>query len=445
MTRKASKKINVLGAGTITAVFLLVSSTLVADNVNVNCGSGGTGLQAAIDNLSSPTGPHTINVTGTCVENIIIDRIENLTIDGGGTAVIRLATPENETVIAVNGSQGILFRGLTVDGDNQDFAIGIYATASRVTIVGCTILNATDLALFADQDSTMIVGGRNPGQEVVIHDNAFGAGASQSSLQIRGRTTIENNAADALFVFNDSRLNISGPPGADNVFRNNGFGIGIFGSLSGLSGSNLIENNGPYGVLCARSNVAFNATFENAVSGFTTIQGHTVNGIVDVSSNVTFNPGPNLATLHRVLNNGSGPITFDAGIYASRPGSLLVRFVEIANNAGSGVLIEAGAYANFQSAQVTGNTGGGILALGNATVKFGDFDQNTGDPIPANTTISGNGGKAIACDKTAVVYGDTAALPKFKCKGKPTIGSAAAAEIDLQQRIDKHLQRLSRE
>ncbi|MCI0413987.1 hypothetical protein L0222_14470 [bacterium] len=426
-------------------IFLFYQSSVQADVVSVNCGEGGSGLQAAINGLSSPNGPHTIHVTGTCVENIFIDGITNLTIQGSDGTVIRSAAPDDGTVFTIGSARGINLQGLTVDGDNQEFVAGLTVFDSSVSLSGCTIINNTDLALFADGGSTVILGGPNPGSEILIRDNLAGVFANHSTLRIRGRTTIEDNVEDALVVVNGVLQIGNRPPEAGNVFRNNGFGIAILNNgFAGINGSNLIENNGPYGVLIARvPNASFNGSMVEGIPRYTTIQGHTLLGILVTSSTVGFGASdPDV--FHQIRNNGTAPVTVDAGIYVIRPGSFLARQVEIANNTGAGIVLDGGAYSNFATARISGNSGDGVVVTHNATAEFGTFLlSGTGDPIAANTLISGNGGQAIACDETAVIYGDLSGLPVFKCKTEEqkTKTGSTVAEIKLEERVERHQRR----
>ncbi|MCI0416146.1 hypothetical protein L0222_25510 [bacterium] len=439
-----AQKINIL----LAVVFLAIPFCLCADMVNVNCDNAES-LQAAIDGLSSPTGPHTINVTGTCVENVTIDHIDRLTIQGSSGATIRSASAANDIVVSINRSQEISLRQLIIDGDNQadDFGVaGVFAFRSDVDIRGCTIINNPDIGVTADTESTAVIGGPSAGQEVVISNNGAGiVAANNSILRIRGRTTIEDSVEDAVIV-QASNLAVNGrTPPDGNIYRNNGFGIGIIsGGVAGINGSNLIENNGPIGLFVGRvPHVGINAV-EGTAPGFTTIQGHTQFGIISVSSNIFFS-SPLSSIKHKVQNNGSSPITNDAGISAFRPGCVVARNVEIVNNIGAGIVLDGGACTTISDAAITGNSTDGLRVLHNSNAEFGGF-QIAGEPIPNNTTISGNSGQQIACDATATIYGDLTGLPDFKCNTtdpKPPKGAtpAAAAEAELEKRIENRLHR----
>jgi hypothetical protein len=425
---------------------VLVPRALHADVVNVDCGAGGTGLQAAVNGLSSPTGPHTINVLGTCVENVTVNGVSFLTLQGSGGATLRSADPAFGVVLFANASPSMQVRGLNLDGASHDFAIGLYAFESDVRYQGGTIENCGDTAVFADVDSEVVIGGPSAGQEVAIRNNAAGPLANRAVLRIQGRTTVEDNDFDAL-VSTDSTLTVSGPSAAaGNVFRNNGFGIAIIaGGTAGFSGLVTIEDNGPYGILASRvPQVSLAGRSVGGTPLFTTIQGHTQNGVL-VSSSTFLSSAP-AGIFNLVRNNGSDPVTTDAGVLVIRPGALLARSLEVSNNIGPGVLLDAAAYGNFATARISGNSGDGIRVLHNSTAEFGAFAV-TGETIPADTAVSGNGGEAIACDDTAVVFGDLDALPKVKCKvkdGRPRGGSAAAALAEIESRLGARMERRPR-
>lgn len=91
-----------------------------AANVQVVCPGGAPGAYSSISGALSaldPHGPNTITVSGTCVENIFIDKFERLFIQAapGQTATITAADP-SRIVFNTFQSTGILLSGLIFQG-----------------------------------------------------------------------------------------------------------------------------------------------------------------------------------------------------------------------------------------------------------------------------------------------------------------------------------------
>src|SRR5262245_31576261 len=103
---------------------------------SVDCDKEPSGaLQRAIDRA---TPGQTIQVSGTCYENVEIRPGKNLiTLDGGGNGAVHGADV-NVNTIQIRGPQGITIRGLTVSGGRAGIDISRGATA---LIDGNTIEN----------------------------------------------------------------------------------------------------------------------------------------------------------------------------------------------------------------------------------------------------------------------------------------------------------------
>ncbi len=424
---------------------LCLAPPAFATDISVDCdANGNSGLQAAIDSLAGTPGPHTITVTGTCVEHIDIDRFDRLTIQApeGQTATLQSAASDGGVMLFINRSGEVSLRRLIVDGAGH-FVDGVWANRSDVVIQESTIQSTGSIGVIATDDSRIGLGGGPGAPPVLITNNVVGAFSQNSLLTLNRNVTVDNNSEDALFT-QGGRLAVNGAD-AGTVIRNNGFGVALTqGTTATFNGNNLIENNGPYGVLATRGAVVnFNGNvLPDATTRFTTIQGHQQFGLLLGDASVSFG-APGTQPVHQVHNNGASGSGFRAGIFQSRPGVLLLRNVSVSNNGGAGVHLAAGAYANLINAAVNNNSEDGLRFRHLSVGEFGGL-TTTGESFPANTTILGNGGSTISCDITSVVFGDLADFPNVQCtqadrraRAPQGMGNASAAEAAAEERIQR--------
>lgn len=108
-------------AGAVLGV-LAVSSipTAQAAVVAVDCTKRGVSIGAAIAKLD-PSVPNTLNVTGTCNENVTVSGHRDLTIAASGTASIAPTNTAADT-IAVNASSRLTLQGLSIAAGNTGVA-----------------------------------------------------------------------------------------------------------------------------------------------------------------------------------------------------------------------------------------------------------------------------------------------------------------------------------
>jgi hypothetical protein len=212
----------------LTALFLISTGTAKAATLYVNCAAkeGLHSIGAALKVLQNVPGPSTINVSGACHENVVLQNIDRLTIAGskgasitdasGGAADVvdirnsnvtitdmtidGLSGVNNDTVDCEQGSHCTLL-GNTIQGAAEP--VGIYSTASAV-IVGGVLQNGTSDGLFAVGEVVLVgvlIQG-NPVGLVVRFGGRARTGFDLASFPVVGRspTTIENNGAgvDAL-------------------------------------------------------------------------------------------------------------------------------------------------------------------------------------------------------------------------------------------------------
>lgn len=287
----------------LAAALLLLAGKSQAVTLTVDCDAGGS-LQAAINSLDF-VGPHTVNVTGTCRERIVIDQRDRLTIQGNPTATISGNTTGEVAVVRIFRSHAIVLRRLVITGGGR----GVFLRfGSEVRIESSRVENNSDTAVFLVENSTLLLGGGLAELSVRIsNNNGAGVLSNGSFLTIPGFTTIENNGGRGLLV-NAGRSFVQGP---GNIIRGNGFRVspglgGVLvsrGAAVDLNGAEISNNIGP-GVL----------TELNAVVGLanTTVTNNTNDGVRVMQGAVAtigtvFGPGgPNV-----IAGNGGANVSCD--------------------------------------------------------------------------------------------------------------------------------------
>src|SRR3974390_1661508 len=111
------------GNALCTALLLLTGAVALADEsgntLYVHCGasSGLNSIGAALKALqhSEDSGPSTINVSGACHENVLIQNIDRLTVAGSHGASITDASGDTADVVDIRNSN-VTITGMTIDG-----------------------------------------------------------------------------------------------------------------------------------------------------------------------------------------------------------------------------------------------------------------------------------------------------------------------------------------
>jgi hypothetical protein len=197
----------------------------------VQCGasSGLNSIGAALKALkhSEDSGPSTINVSGACHENVVIQNIDRLTIAGSHGASITDASRDTADVVDIRNSN-VTITGMTIDGLNavnndavdceqgshctllgntiQGGAepVGVYTLSSGL-IVGGVLQNGTSDGLYALADVTtagVLIRGNPIGVVVQLGARARLVSLDPASFPgfARAPTIIENNGAGVSVV-----------------------------------------------------------------------------------------------------------------------------------------------------------------------------------------------------------------------------------------------------
>ncbi len=312
-------------------LLLLIGSTAHATTLYVNCGGkeGLFSIGAALKILQSPvfSGPNTVNVSGACHENILIQNTDRLTLNALNGASITDVSDGTHEVIDVQGSTGFTLNGFTVtatcpstcmSGPGAD-AISCYQGAE------CLLINNT----FSGAG------------------NGAGIGVYPLSKVIVQGGTVENNF-DGLFTNDSGEMMVMGVSVRNNlygVFLQHGGSVAIHVGADGVTPS-IITNNTQQGIF---------ADLGGTVS-------------VHAPANVT--------------NNGAD------GIYLRLGTKLFVGggsegVIAITGNAGSGVNLNDVSIAQFTAnAQVTGNAATNIACNAVTVITVGAIAAAGGAGLP---------------------------------------------------------------
>jgi len=231
-----------LAARLLAAVALVAAATAAhAGTLRVNCGGhvGLTSIRAALRVL--PPGPTTIQVSGNCRENLLIQSIDRLTLTALNGASISDASGGTLSVVDIEDSRDVTIRGFVINAgaDGISGANGVVCGDSSVCrLSGNTIQGATDGSGFIIFGaSTAVIDGD------ILQGNAGGLGVFSASA-VRGIFTARNNSEGARVVRN-SYLNVVDC----NVSNNAEAGITVRGNATLNLNNCSVSSNGGNGIV----------------------------------------------------------------------------------------------------------------------------------------------------------------------------------------------------
>ncbi len=281
---------------------LLFAATVsaYATDLAVNCNAKkNNSINAALATLSKQ-GPHTITVSGTCNEAVLIDGFDNLTLVTTTGASINDPTPSNledNDVVDISNSRNITVQGFTINGGVEGVACFQFSVCYLREL---TVQGASNTGVFYTRSSGFV-------DNTTIQNNYFGGITVNNGSNVAfgsalfgtpGTATIQNNgtAIDGGIganVGNGSNLllltaTIQSHPYGDGAQANfgsilrvvnstitgsGGNGVSVQSSVVRLQGGNSITNNTANGV-----NLRNTSTLQ--ISGVDTITGNGGNGVV---------------------------------------------------------------------------------------------------------------------------------------------------------------------
>ena len=253
------------------ALLLLCGSGVVqAATLFVHCGAS-TGLAtvgAALKALkySESSGPSTINVSGTCNENVLVQNLDRLTLNAAGGASINDVSGGNADTVQIASSQSVSINNFTINGgaSGVDCILGSLCYLNGNTIQGASFTGVGAAALsrvFVSggtlQNNNIGINAQNGGGVwaigVLIRQNQQGVNlVSQGLLQTNA--TITANVGTGIFATHNSTLNCNGC----NVTGNGILGIILRrNSTARFAGAPVITGNTGGGVLLSEESSAY--------------------------------------------------------------------------------------------------------------------------------------------------------------------------------------------
>ena len=275
------------------ALIFFAPSAGEAATLTVSC--PGETIQAAVD-AAQPG--DTINVTGTCNENVLVsnDRVR-VFLQGVGTAVIH-GLDSSRPVIDIRG-KAISVQGFTINGGRD----GIEIHRSANAVINNNVI-------------------QNMAAGIVVYEVAF-AVITNNTIQNHSQVGILlQGAVSANIGVNSTSDSVSSP----NTIRNNGDGILLSGAAQANIIGNTIRNNLNNGIVLnrgAQANIAKNIINANAGDGIAVLEGAGAN-LGGTSENTFGGILPLLGFANTTTsNNGDFGIACGVGAYiAGNLGSL---------------------------------------------------------------------------------------------------------------------------
>jgi len=233
-------------------VLIVAASTVRATTLSVNCAAkeGLHSIGAALKVLQNGQGhePSTINVYGACHENVVIQSLDRLTLNGVNGASVTDASGGNLDVISIQDSHDVAINGFTVNagsGAGNGVSCGDFSTCRlrENVIQGAT----SAVGFFISGRSQATLDGdtlQNNGTGLDVRSSSgarLSAAATAKPFTARGNSTgvvvrrggyaffsavIENNSGGGVDVAFASILEL-----ADSSISGNGSGNGSVGVL----------------------------------------------------------------------------------------------------------------------------------------------------------------------------------------------------------------------
>lgn len=276
--------------------------------------------------------PITIEVQGTCNENVSIDR-DDVTLIAGPSATVIGANP-NEGTVTVRAYRTVI-NGLTVTGGGS----GIVVLGSA-TIQNCTVQNAGHSGI------VFYHGGQGTVDNCNVQNNGDNGIAIEAASATVTNSTISLNKKRGILVTlgGGARIGVTTLPeyAGNTISKNGGDGILVSSSGSAFIGGNTINGNGtdlsfafgPFGIEIESASAV--------VVGYNSVTGNSGSGIFARSSSVQIGaPGfglPITGTYANVITgNGAKPSETPGGIFGFLGSSLGIQSATINNNTGNGM------------------------------------------------------------------------------------------------------------
>ena len=282
MTRKVKVLVWLL-SGLCFWIFLPGSAQAATLNVNCNAQAGQLHTIAGALKLLNPSGPNTINVSGSCNENVLIQSFQNLTLNAISGASITDASRGAAFVVDIKDSTDVTLQGFTINGGD----VGVFCgDLSVCRFKNNTIQNATDSITGNGAGVFLFMSRATFDGDVVQNNSRHGFQITNGSSAIGYNIQVNNNGHFGISIGGGSFF--SGDPA--NIQNNGEFGVRVLGHsiFSLIAGA--ITGNAGSGVT-VRGASEFNI---NSLDGPINISGNGGSGVEihDLSFATFTNPSP---------------------------------------------------------------------------------------------------------------------------------------------------------
>ena len=437
-----------LGIG-LTVASLVASAQQV---FTVACSAGET-INGALARGDSRK-PVTIQVSGTCTENVVIARDDvtllamgasvsaadpsrpTILVQGSRVAVSFFGVTGGSDAIAVNGGDGVTIQNVTLQGATR---YGLYIAHGSAALNNSNITGNGEAGIFLRVADTRVTGGQifgntGPGIEAVrnssasISDNTIsnntGGGIlfdTGSTLTMGGGTigpspghglelathsnanltnvAISGNGAGGVLLDAGSTAVISG----GTIGPNGGIGIALASNSTATLTNVPITGNGAGGVVLdtgSTATISGNTIGPNGGSGIALASNSTVQlTSVALTQNGTASSHHGISASFSQVSMEGGSITQSAGrgidLFASRAD---LSQAAVDNNARDGIRGRIGSTVLLDGGSAKNNGGNGVNMQINSTLQVSN--PGTGAPV-----VTGNGAAGIVLDQASVLSG----------------------------------------
>lgn len=208
-------------------IALFMPRSAAAETLRVHCDEGQT-ISRAIDRLTAlgpigTAGPNTLLVSGTCNENVTINGMANLTLEGTPSATINGNANGNGTSLWITESQNITVNNFTING------FGVYCAASNCMMNNDTVQNSAGNGVSVGVSASMLLN-----SSTVQNNAGAGVGIRIDGDVILAGSTVQGNAGGGVMLQSGAVLTVT--------LQSQGFNV------IGPAGST-IQNNGQDGIL----------------------------------------------------------------------------------------------------------------------------------------------------------------------------------------------------
>ena len=215
-----------------------------ATTLSVNCnGSAGEDQLTTIGGalkLLNPEGPNTLNVSGSCHENIVIQGFGRLTLIAVNGASITDASGGTANVVSITDSLRVSLQGFTIigSGPSNEQNNGIHCIASNCSFSGNTVQGVSD-GVQVFQGARASFNG-----DIIQNNGGRGVAVNASAFALADGVTIQSNANSGVAVDNGATLLIS-----NSTVQNNSLaGIVVRGNGTAVVSQTTITGNANNGI-----------------------------------------------------------------------------------------------------------------------------------------------------------------------------------------------------